>query len=113
VRPLRLAPNRLRRFYRGGAAIAAARSAELIATIERIAGPAARIAVAGGWAHSPTLRAAKAFRLGQLDYPPVVEAGARGAALVAGCAVGLYPGIAAVPRPEDFTVSSESERKPE
>ena len=99
--------------WRAAAEAVTARSAELIATIERIAGPAARIAVAGGWAHSPTLRAAKALRLGRLDYPPVVEAGARGAALVAGCAAGLYPGVAAVPRPEDFTVSSESERKPE
>jgi len=99
--------------WRAAAEAVTARSAELIGTIERIAGPAARIAVAGGWAHSATLRAAKAFRLGQLDYPPVVEAGARGAALVAGCAAGLYPGVAAVPRPEDFTVSSESERKPE
>jgi sugar (pentulose or hexulose) kinase len=85
--------------WRAAAEAVTRRSAELIETIESVAGPARRIAVAGGWSRSPTLRAAKAERLGRLDYPPVVEAGARGAALLAGCAAGVYPGVTAVPRP--------------
>jgi sugar (pentulose or hexulose) kinase len=93
--------------WRAAAEAVTARSAELIATIERVAGPAARVAAAGGWSRSPTLRAVKAERLGQLDYPPVVEAGARGAALVAGCAAGLYREMAAVPRPGGITALDE------
>ncbi len=93
--------------WRAAVEAVTARSAELIATIEQVAGPAGRVAVAGGWSRSPTLRAVKAERLGQLDYPPVVEAGARGAALTAGCAAGLYPGVAAVPRPEAVNALDE------
>jgi len=93
--------------WRAAVEAVTARSAELIATIEQVAGPAGRVAVAGGWSRSPTLRAVKAERLGQLDYPPVVEAGARGAALAAGCAAGLYPGVAAVPRPEAVNALDE------
>jgi sugar (pentulose or hexulose) kinase len=90
--------------WRAATEAVTARSAELVATIQSIAGPARRIAVAGGWSRSPTLRAAKAERLGRLDYPPVVEAGARGAALLAGCAAGVYPGVTAVPRPSASAV---------
>jgi sugar (pentulose or hexulose) kinase len=94
--------------WRAAAEAVTRRSAELIATIESIAGPARRIAVAGGWSRSPTLRAAKAERLGHLDYPAVIEAGARGAALLAGCAAGVYAGPTAVPRPHAAAAGASS-----
>ncbi len=96
--------------WRAAAEAVTRRSAELIATIESIAGPARRIAVAGGWSRSPTLRAAKAERLGRLEYPAVVEAGARGAALLAGCAAGIYAGATAVPRPHAAAAGAGSPR---
>jgi sugar (pentulose or hexulose) kinase len=94
--------------WRAAAEAVTRRSAELIATIGSIGGPARRIAVAGGWSRSPTLRAAKAERLGRLEYPAVVEAGARGAALLAGCAAGVYAGAAAVPRPRTTAAGAAS-----
>ena len=75
------------------------RTATILRTIEAVGGPVQRVAVAGGWSRSPTLRQAKAARLPQPDYPAVTEAGARGAALLAGCAAGVYPGPASVPSP--------------
>jgi sugar (pentulose or hexulose) kinase len=68
-------------------------------------GTVERIVVAGGWAHSPTLRAVKRRRLPvPLDVPAVVEAGARGAALLAGCAAGIFSNANAVPRPHTATL---------
>jgi sugar (pentulose or hexulose) kinase len=75
------------------------RTLAMFRTIEAVGGPVERVAVAGGWARSPTLREAKAARLPRPSYPAVTEAGARGAALLAGCAAGLYAGPAAVPAP--------------
>jgi len=75
------------------------RTAAMLRTIEAVGGPVERVAVAGGWSRSPTLRQAKAARLPRPDYPAVTEAGARGAALLAGCAAGIYPGPTSVPSP--------------
>jgi sugar (pentulose or hexulose) kinase len=69
-------------------AVAAEVDALLRATAE-VAGPHRRIVVTGGWAHDEAVRASKA-RFGAVEAPPVVEAGARGAALLAGVAAGLF-----------------------
>jgi sugar (pentulose or hexulose) kinase len=61
----------------------------VIARIDAVAGPHMRLVVTGGWARDPAVLAAKR-RLGPLEAPPVVEAGCRGAALLAGVAAGLY-----------------------
>jgi glycerol kinase len=45
--------------------------------------------VTGGWSRAGALMAAKR-RLGAVAAPPVVEAGCRGAALLAGVAAGLF-----------------------
>jgi sugar (pentulose or hexulose) kinase len=74
-------------------------TAAMLRTIEAVGGPVEQVVVAGGWARSPTLRQAKAARLPRPRYPTVTEAGARGAALLAGCAAGLYGGPTAVPPP--------------
>lgn len=81
-------------------AVAAAvveRGAGILATIEAAAGDTERLVVGGGWSRSPTLRQLKAARLGSFLEPQVQEAGARGAALIAGRAVGLYPTLAQLP----------------
>lgn len=67
------------------------RGAGILATIEAAAGDTERLVVGGGWSRSPLLRRLKAARLGPFLEPRVEEAGARGAALIAGCAAGLYP----------------------
>jgi sugar (pentulose or hexulose) kinase len=55
------------------------------------------LVVTGGWSRSQALLAVKRRVLGPLRNPAVSEAGARGAALLAGMAAGLYAGPAQFP----------------
>jgi sugar (pentulose or hexulose) kinase len=68
----------------------------LIAHIDEVAGPHTKVVVTGGWARDPAVFAAKR-RLGAIEAPPVVEAGCRGAALLAGVAAGLFPSADELP----------------
>jgi sugar (pentulose or hexulose) kinase len=61
----------------------------LIAHIDEVAGPHTKVVVTGGWARDPAVLHAKR-RLGAIEAPPVIEAGCRGAALLAGVAAGLF-----------------------
>jgi sugar (pentulose or hexulose) kinase len=76
------------------------RAAEIRATIELVAGPSERLVVSGGWSHDAAVRAVKHEVLGPFDRPPVTEAGARGAGVLAGVAAGLYSGIDEIPGPD-------------
>jgi sugar (pentulose or hexulose) kinase len=73
------------------------RAAELRAQIESVAGPSRRLVLAGGWAKNPAARSVKRAVLGPFDWPQVTQAGARGAALLAGIAAGRYGGIDELP----------------
>jgi glycerol kinase len=57
-----------------------------------VAGPHEALVVTGGWARSHALLEVKRGVLGPLRTPAVTEAGARGAALLAGLAAGVYAG---------------------
>jgi sugar (pentulose or hexulose) kinase len=72
-------------------------ASEALATIESVAGRTRRLVVTGGWARSPAVRAVKRNVLGPFEEPVVDEAGARGAAMMAGIAAGVYGGIADLP----------------
>jgi sugar (pentulose or hexulose) kinase len=61
----------------------------LIAQVDEVAGPHTKVVVTGGWARDPAVFDAKR-RLGAIEAPPVIEAGCRGAALLAGVAAGLF-----------------------
>jgi sugar (pentulose or hexulose) kinase len=63
--------------------------AALVGHIDAVAGPHTKVVVTGGWSRDPAVLDAKR-RLGTVEAPPVVEAGCRGAALLAGVAAGLY-----------------------
>ena len=67
--------------------------------IEAIAGETTRLVVAGGWTHSAALLTVKRQRLGAFERPPVTEAGARGAALLAAVAAGHHATIEELPSP--------------
>jgi sugar (pentulose or hexulose) kinase len=67
--------------------------------IESIAGPAERMVAVGGWMRDPAVRTVKSEILGPFEWPAVREAGARGAALIAGVAAGLYEDVRRVPPP--------------
>ena len=67
--------------------------------MEAFAGPAEELVLSGGWAHCAGLRQRKRDLVPRVQWPDVVEAGARGAALFGGCAAGLFNGPADFPTP--------------
>lgn len=64
--------------------------ADILERMERVAGPAGRLVVAGGWAEGVAARAVKRSHLGPFESTSAVYMGARGAALTAGVAAGLW-----------------------
>ena len=84
------------RIWRGAVDAVAAEVDSLLRATAEVAGPQRRIVVTGGWARDEAVRASKA-RLGAVEAPPVVEAGARGAALLAGVAAGLFASVDDLP----------------
>lgn len=61
--------------------------------LEEVLGPAERVHITGGWAHGPAVRAVKQTMSEQVEFAPVLEAGARGAAVVAAVVAGHCPSI--------------------
>jgi hypothetical protein len=55
-----------------------------------IAGPAKRLMATGGWAEGVATQAVKKQHLGRFRHVPAIYAGARGAAIAAGRATGLW-----------------------
>jgi sugar (pentulose or hexulose) kinase len=102
--------------WRAALEAVAERAAELRAHIESVAGPSRRLVLAGGWARSPAVRSVKRVVLGPYDWPQVTQAGARGAALLAGIAAGRFAGIDDLPDPDPdrrpAAGSLEPERSP-
>jgi sugar (pentulose or hexulose) kinase len=98
-RPLRL-PDGVpaERIWRTAIDTVAAEVEALLRAIEQLAGPHGRVVVTGGWARDEAVRASKA-RLGAVEAPQVIEAGARGAALLAGVAAGLFASADDLPSP--------------
>ena len=58
-----------------------------------VVGPHRDLVVTGGWSRSAALMEVKARAFGEMRRPGVEEAGARGAALLAGVAAGTYTGV--------------------
>jgi sugar (pentulose or hexulose) kinase len=77
----------------------AARGKAVLDAIADVAGPASRMVVTGGGARDESALAIKRAALGPFERPRVEEAGARGAALLAGCAAGLFAGVDELPAP--------------
>jgi sugar (pentulose or hexulose) kinase len=75
--------------WRGAIDTVSREVAALVDHIDAVAGPHTKVVVTGGWARDPAVLDAKR-RLGHVEAPPVVEAGCRGAALLAGIAAGVY-----------------------
>jgi sugar (pentulose or hexulose) kinase len=91
--PAGLPPERI---WRGAIDAVAAEVQAVLAHIETVAGPRRRLVVTGGWARDEAVLASKA-RLGEVETPAVVEAGARGAALLGGVAAGLFENVDSLP----------------
>jgi len=82
--------------WRGAIEAVGAEVDSLLAHIEAVAGPRRKVVVAGGWSRDEAVLAAKAS-LGVVEAPPVVEAGARGAALLGGVAAGIFENVDNLP----------------
>jgi len=86
--------------WRAATEAVTSQAAELEAVMTRVAGAPRRIVVTGGWARSSALMSAKAKAFGPLSrLQQPAEAGARGAALLAGLAAGLYTSADELPAP--------------
>jgi sugar (pentulose or hexulose) kinase len=79
--------------WRAALAAAAEVSAATLARSDAVAGPHGRIVAAGGGTRGAAARAAKGRWLGPIEWSPVQEATARGAALLAGVAAGRFPSV--------------------
>jgi sugar (pentulose or hexulose) kinase len=82
---------------------------EIWAILDRMAavvGPHERVVVTGGWSRDAAVMLVKSA-LGAVHATPVVESGARGAALLAGVAAGVYSGIDALPAIDGERVLAE------
>jgi sugar (pentulose or hexulose) kinase len=66
------------------------RASDIHATMTAVSGDHNEFIVTGGWARSEALLEIKRRAFGRLTHPNVGEAGARGAAMLAGVAAGLY-----------------------
>ena len=64
--------------------------AEILAHMAAVAGPSRRLVVTGGWAAGEGAQAVKERHLGAFELSPTLSTGARGAALAAGRAAGLW-----------------------
>jgi len=84
------APDHDARAYHAALHEQSAAAAEVLAHMSAVAGPAQRLVVTGGWAAGEGLRAVKERHLGRFEHSPALETGARGAALIAGRAAGLW-----------------------
>jgi sugar (pentulose or hexulose) kinase len=69
------------------------RAGDLDAAMTAVSGARHRVIVTGGWARSHALLEIKRRAFGQLTYSSAGEAGARGAAMLAGVAAGTYRDI--------------------
>jgi sugar (pentulose or hexulose) kinase len=67
-----------------------AAGARILAQMAAVAEPARRLVVTGGWAAGPAAQAVKERHLGPFERSPALSSGARGAALAAGRAAGLW-----------------------
>jgi sugar (pentulose or hexulose) kinase len=73
--------------------------AEVLARMDAVAGPRRRLVVTGGWAAGAAARAVKTAHLGGFEHAEGISTGARGAALAAGRAAGIWePGETPAPR---------------
>jgi sugar (pentulose or hexulose) kinase len=75
------------------------RGAAMLDTLEELVGPAERIVVTGGGVRSEAARATRRAVFA-FERPAVEEAAARGAALLAGCAAGIFGRVDELPAPE-------------
>jgi len=75
------------------------RASAALRALEYLGGPIAEVRVSGGWSVNPVLRRLKGRAVPGTVYPQVIEAGARGAALLAGIAAGAFGSVDALPAP--------------
>ena len=85
--------------WRAATQAVTAEAAALSHVLSAAVGPHSRVVVTGGWSRSTALMAAKSEALGAVSRASPGESGARGAALVAGLACGVYRSYEEFPRP--------------
>jgi sugar (pentulose or hexulose) kinase len=95
-RPLRLPAAEPHLVWKAAIDATAREAQRVLAHIDAVAGEHGKLVITGGLARDPAFLAAKRER-GGVSAPPVLEAGCRGAALLAGVAAGVYPDVDHLP----------------
>ena len=83
--------------WRAALAAGAELGAATLARSDAVCGPRARIVATGGGSRGAASRTVKEAWMGEIEWSPVQEATARGAALLGGVAAGLYASIDDLP----------------
>jgi sugar (pentulose or hexulose) kinase len=96
------------RVWRAALAAAAEVSAATLARSDAVGGPRRRIVATGGGTRGAAARDAKEQWLGPIEWSPVQEATARGAALLAGVAAEIYASVEDAPAVPRAGLSGES-----
>jgi sugar (pentulose or hexulose) kinase len=96
--------------WRAALAAAAEVSAATLARSDAVGGPRRRIVATGGGTRGAAARAAKEQWLGPIEWSPVQEATARGAALLAGVAAGRYASVHDAPVAPGGGLSGRADR---
>jgi glycerol kinase len=76
--------------YRAALEAVGAAGADVLDRMAAVAGPSTRLVVTGGWTAGEAARAVKQAWLGPFEHSPAISTGARGAALAAGRAAGMW-----------------------
>ena len=78
----------------------------------RFGGPISEVRISGGWSRNPVVRRLKDLDFPRTVYPPVSEAGVRGAGLMAGIAAGVYESVDQLPAPSTDGAPADSAERP-
>jgi sugar (pentulose or hexulose) kinase len=82
-------------------------AAKIVEAMDNVAGPGAELVLSGGWARCEGLRKRRQNLLPSFRWPAVMEAGARGAALLGGCAAGIFSGPTDFPVPQSWALEQQ------
>jgi sugar (pentulose or hexulose) kinase len=82
-------------------------AAKIVEAMDNVAGPGTELVLSGGWARCEGLRKRRQKLLPSFRWPAVMEAGARGAALLGGCAAGIFSGPTDFPVPQSWALERQ------
>lgn len=91
--------------WRAALEAATGEAVRMQAIVSSVVSDQRKVVITGGWSHSEAVVALRRRAFGHAERSPAVEAGARGAALLGGCAAGVFANPLDLPTPRPEQVS--------